>query len=64
MWQNAQPQTLVKKVLEIQQDSQANIAKHYEFLIQILSSCFACIIRRRPEDDVTEYTVSVTCLAT
>jgi hypothetical protein len=64
MWQSGQPQTLVKKVLDIQQDSQADIAKHYEFLFQILSSCFVCIIPRRPEDDVTEYTVSVTFLAT
>jgi hypothetical protein len=54
MWQSGQPQTLAKKVLEIQQDSHADIAKHYELLLQILSSCFACIIPRGADDDVTE----------
>jgi hypothetical protein len=58
MWQNGQPQTLVQKVLEIQWDSQADIAQHYEFLFQILSSRFVFIIPWRPADDVTEYSVS------
>lgn len=64
MWQSGQLQTPVKEVLEIKRDSQADTAKHYEFLFQILSSCFALIIPQRPAYDVTEYIVSVTILAT